>query len=272
MAMALPAPPASLQQRLAALTPRERLFLGVGAAALLVFLLYLLLRGGEEEPVELTAAPPPPAAHVAPPTSFPPPPPPPPLSQPVQSAASPAGLMLIGVFGGGPGRGAAVIAMADGVQRTIPVGREFQPGLTLKGVGIDHVILGSASGDQKLELGKSGTTSVVSAPVAVTAPPAPAAGPSRGEATRRRETNAFQIGLEPVKANGTITGHRIRAGAKLPHLDRAGLVPGDVILGVNGSLLNEEQLMELSWTIANSDRTEFEVLRGGRKVKLALQR
>jgi type II secretory pathway component PulC len=260
-----------LRQRLAALTPRERAFLGVGAAAFLAFLLYLMLRGGEEGPVELTMQPPPPAPVAAPVSYAPPPPPPPAPIQPAQPAASATGLTLIGVFGGGPGGGAAVIGMKGGVQRTIPVGRQFQPGLTLKAVGIDYVILGSASGDQKLELGKSGTTPVASAPVAAPVAPAGSGAPAQSEATRKAETNAYRIGLEPVKANGAITGHRIRAGAKLPHLDRAGLVPGDVILGVNGSTLTEEQLMELSWTIANSTSTEFEVMRGGRKIKLALQ-
>jgi general secretion pathway protein C len=259
-----------LRQRLAALTPRERAFLGVGAAAFLAFLLYLMLRGGEEGPVELTAQPSPPAP-VAAPLSYTPPPPPPPV-QPVQPTGSATGLTLIGIFGGGPGGGAAVIGMEGGVQRTVPIGRELQPGLTLKAVGIDHVILGSASGDQKLELGKSGTTPVASGPVATPVAPAASAVPAQSEAIRKTETNAYRIGLEPVKANGAIAGHRIRAGAKLPHLERAGLMPGDVILGVNGSVLNEEQLMELSWTIANSASTEFEVMRGGRKIKLALQR
>lgn len=266
MASASPPLPNALRQRLAALTPRERLLLGVGAAAFLAFLLYLMLHGGggSDEPVELTASPPPPAPIAAPVSYVPPPAP----IQPVQPTASAAGLMLIGLFGGGPGGGAAVIAMADGVHRTIPVGREFQRGMTLKSVGIDYVILGSASGDQKLELGKTGTTPVAAAPVTAAVVPA---GAAPGEA-RKAETNAYRIGLEPVKTNGAITGHRIRAGAKLPHLDKAGLVPGDLILGVNGSVLNEEQLMELSWTIANSTSTEFEVMRNGRKIKLALQR
>jgi type II secretory pathway component PulC len=259
-----------LRQRLAALTPRERAFLGVGAAAFLAFLLYLLLRGGEEAPVELTTQPPPPVP-VATPLSYAPPPPPAPI-QPLQPTASATGLTLIGVFGGGPGGGAAVIGMEGGLQRTIPVGREFQPGLTLKAIGIDHVILGSPSGDQKLELGKSGTTPVASTPVATPIGPVGSGASAESEATRKAETNAYRIGLEPVKANGAIAGHRIRAGSKLPHLDKAGLMPGDVILGVNGSLLNEEQLMELSWTIANSASTDFEVMRGGRKIRLALQR
>nr|WP_295371314.1 type II secretion system protein N [uncultured Sphingosinicella sp.] len=265
--MATAAPPRLpmlIRQRLAALSPRERVFLGLGAAALLAFLFYLMLRDGSEEPVELIGTPPLPPASVAAPVTYAPPPPPPASMQP---AATTGGLVLIGVFGGGPGGGTAVIATPDGVQRRIPVGREFQPGLTLKAVGIDHVILGSASGDQKLEFGKAGATAVVSAP-----PPPAGASPPASDAIRRAETMAYRLGLQPVKSDGRVTGHQIKAGANLPHLDQAGLVAGDVILSVNGSVLNEEQLMELSWTIANSNSTEFEVLRDGRKIKLALQR
>jgi type II secretory pathway component PulC len=260
-----------IRQRLAALSRRERVFLGAGAAVLLGFLLYLMLRNGtSDEPVELTAPPPPPPAPVAAPVTYAPPPPPPATMQP---AASAGGLMLIGIFGGGPGGGAAVIAMPDGVQRTVPVGREFQPGLTLKAVGIDHVILGSPSGDQKLEFGKAGTSAVPSAPTpAYAAPPPAGSAPPASDVIRRAEATAFRLGMQPVKSGGQVTGHQIKPGVKLPHLDRAGLVAGDVILGVNGSVLNEEQLAELSWTIANSSSTEFEVLRDGRKIKLALQR
>jgi hypothetical protein len=45
-----------------------------------------------------------------------------------------------------------------------------------------------------------------------------------------------------------------------------------VILGVNGSGLDEERLMELSWQIANSSHVDFEVSRAGKKMKLSLQR
>ena len=44
-----------------------------------------------------------------------------------------------------------------------------------------------------------------------------------------------------------------------------------MILAVNGSTFDEERMLELSWQIANSSRTEFEVERGGRRIRLALQ-
>ncbi len=66
-------------------------------------------------------------------------------------------------------------------------------------------------------------------------------------------------------------GYEFRQGASLPRLQQAGLRPGDIITGVNGSTLSEDQLMELSWTMSNSEKTEFDVIRDGKPLKLALQ-
>ena len=55
----------------------------------------------------------------------------------------------------------------------------------------------------------------------------------------------------------------------MPALERAGLRPGDLILSVNGSRFDEERMLELAWEMANASRTEFEIERGGRRMRLA---
>ena len=57
----------------------------------------------------------------------------------------------------------------------------------------------------------------------------------------------------------------------MPALEHAGLRPGDIILSVNGSRFGQEQMLELAWEIANATRTEFEVERGGRRIRLAVE-
>lgn len=157
-----------LRDRLSALTPREKRFLFVGAIVLALFVLYLLLQGdgeGSSDGVELTAAPPPPTAlpvSSARPLMGPQPMPPPsgssappiPIS-PLPAAASgdPAsvsGLVLKGVFGGGPGGGAALIATEPGSQHLVRVGRQVIPGVTLKEVGMNYALLETASGDLRM--------------------------------------------------------------------------------------------------------------------------
>jgi hypothetical protein len=136
------------------LSDRDRRALLWGGGVIAVLLLYLLLRGGDSgspvEPVqpEIVATTPSPeqaAAYAAPvqPTV---------VSAPVAvapAAAAPATdasqLRLFGLLSRG-----AVIGMADGTQRFVPVGREIVPGVTLHAVDVHHAILATPSGEVRL--------------------------------------------------------------------------------------------------------------------------
>ena len=98
---------------------------------------------------------------------------------------------------------------------------------------------------------------------------APAA-PAR--AAQREETLRYRLGLAPRRAGGRVTGFTVRSDVEMPALARAGIRPGDVIIGVNGSAFDEERMQELAWQIANSTRTRFEVERGGQRLRLTLPR
>ena len=138
----------------------------------------------------------------------------------------------------------------------MPVGREALPGLTLRRIEQNQAVFASAAGEVRL-----GFDGVGQAPAAAT--PASAA--------PRDETLPYRLGLAPRRAGGRVNGFTVRPGASLPALERAGIRPGDTILSVNGSAFDEERMLELAWQIANSTRTEFEVERGGRRVRLALE-
>ena len=262
------ATPLMLRDRIAALSPRERLFLAAGAAALLAFLLYMLLPSDEESGVELAASPP---------VAAPPPPLPAPLPiQPVAVAQPPvsnvsalSGVVLRGVMGGGPRGGAGVFDAAGGTQRVVRVGREIVPGVVLREIGVRHAIASTGSGDVRLDLNTAGGTVLASAPAPAQAPVVPAMTRS-ALASIPRETMQYRLGLRPVQSGGRVTGYAVKPGAPLPHFGNAGLQPGDVIVGVNGSAFDAERLTELSWAIANSSQTEFEFLRGGKRMKATL--
>jgi type II secretion system protein C len=248
-------------QRLAALSPRERLFLAGGLAALLVFLVYLLMPAAAEPPVELGEE----AALPAP--AFAPTPPPPAASAPPPPAAPPAsvaGLVLHGVLGGGPGGGAAIIRFPDGSQRAVRVGREFLPGLTLREVGLRHALIATSGGDMRLEFNKP--AEAVAGAASASAAPSPAE--ASAEQRRRRETIQYRMGLAPQTEGGRVVGYALRPGAKLPLLEQAGLQPGDVIVRVNGKALkSSEKVLELSDELATSYTAEIEYIRGGRRMK-----
>ncbi len=232
-----------------AISTRERRLIAAAGLLAFVLLLYLLLRGDDAEPPAAE-----PIAQPARQTA---------AAEPPLPAAAPApapdasGLRLRGLLASG-----AIIGFADGSQRLVRTGREALPGLTLARIEQDHAVLASAAGE--LRLGFDGVAQAQAGPRAA----APAA--SSAEAAQRDETLRYRVGLEPRRAGGRVTGFTVRRGADLPALRRAGIQPGDTILSVNGSVLDEERMQELAWTIANSSRTEFEVERGGRRLRMAI--
>ena len=230
-----------------AISGRERRLIAAAALLALALLLYLLLRGdgGGPAPVELVAQPVPRASA-----------PPPPATAPPAPAPDASALRLHGLLASG-----AIIGFADGSQRLVRIGREALPGLTLARIEQRHAVLASAAGE--LRLGFDGAASAQAAPQAA----APAAS---SPAAERDETLRYRLGLEPRRADGRITGFTVRPGADLPALQRAGIRPGDTIVSVNGSVMDEERMQELAWTIANSSRTEIEVERGGRRLRTSI--
>lgn len=228
------------------LEPRP-LALASAALFLAVLLALMLFRSGTSgDAAAPPPAPPSPVAVAAIATPAPEPLPPPPSAE---------GLRLYGLLGLG-----AIIGFPDGRQSFIAVGRDVRPGLRVARIEQQTVILASAGGE--IRLGFDGAA----APVA-TAPASPVAA---AEERQRDETLVYRFGLEPRRISGRIGAFAVRPGVSMPALDRAGIRPGDVILRVNGSQFDEERMLELAWTIANSTRTEFEIERGGRRMRLAI--
>lgn len=229
------------------LEPRQRrLAFGGAVIAVLTALLLAMLMRPEQPAVSVPVA-----LSVPPPTLQPTPAPEPaPAAEP---AASPEGLRLRGIAGAG-----AIIDNAAGGQRLVTIGREVSPGLVLERVGLDHVILRSPRGPVRLDFAGSSAAG----------PRVPAASASAPGASEGSDALPYQLGLAPRRQAGRIAGHVFQPGASLPALERAGLQAGDVIVAVNGSRFDQERLMELPWTLANSGPVTFEIERGGRPMRL----
>jgi general secretion pathway protein C len=88
------------------------------------------------------------------------------------------------------GRGSAIIAGSDGQQRSIAVGEEIEPGVTLKSVDFDSVTISRGGADEQLFMDQS------QAPTTV-APPAPAA-PTAPTPPVIQPTSAVEPGSRPV--------------------------------------------------------------------------
>lgn len=238
----------------------RRLLAGLGGA-LLVTLLTLAFSGSGDEP-ELPPPPPAPTMAIRPlPTLAPP------LPVSAVPVASVDGLILYGIGGGGPRGRAALLGTAGGGQRMVPAGKEYRPGLRVRQVGADYVLLASAAGDTRLELNRYGPPVEARAGPTRTLAAAPPAAP-----TGSAEVLKLRLGLAPRKSGGRITGFTLRRGADLPLLQRAGLRAGDVLVAVNGQAFeSEEKVLELPKEIAGSYTAEFEYERGGKRMKSKLE-
>jgi general secretion pathway protein C len=236
------------------LSLREKRLIQAAGIAIILFLLYLLVLRGGSEPTVSVVQPEPQAL----PQTIPPPSPPPAVvaAPPLAPPADISGLRLHGLLASG-----AVIGFPSGRQRLVPIGRDALPGLTLR--RIEQNVAVFDSGGQELRLGFDGP--VQGGPAAAPALPA-------GQNAQSEETLRYRLGLAPRRAGGRVTGFTVRANVEMPALARAGIQPGDVIVAVNGSAFDEERMQELAWQVANSTRMEFEVERGGRRLRLSLPR
>jgi hypothetical protein len=223
------------------LSQRDRRALTGGGLVIVALLAYLLWPEGDAPPpapVQPEPVAPPPLVIV------------PPAAAPAVDVSQ---LHLFGVMASG-----AVFGMADGGQRFVPVGREIVPGVTLLRVELHHAVLATAAGE--VRLGFDGVDRSRAAPA-----------PSSASRAGSDDTLRYRLGLAPRMVGGRVSGFTVRPGADLPALARAGVQPGDLILRVNGSQLDEERRDELAWTIANSRQVELEIERGGRPLRLTLQ-
>ncbi|MFN3725822.1 MAG: type II secretion system protein N [Allosphingosinicella sp.] len=245
------------------LEPRETRTLAGGAAVVTALLAYLLWPapsdGSDVELVPAEQRGPTPAPQPAPAAEAPAP-------APAAAPATPEGLTLHGVMASG-----AVIGFADGSQAYVAVGREVMPGLKLEAVRLHHAVLAAGTMNYRLGFGGSTTPLTPSGQSASPTPravaPAFSAAETQRLAAERAETSRFRQALAPRQSGG---GYTLRPSFSHPALTEAGVQPGDTILGINGSRLGPEQLEELAWTIANSSRTEIEVERGGRRLRISI--
>ncbi len=130
-------------------------------------------------------------------------------------------------------RGSAIIAGPDGVQKSITVGEEIVPGVTLKSVAFDHVTVSRGAAPEDLYLDQSGATPApaVAAPVG-TPLTATAVGTTPGAVPLAQLRS--DILFTPRLVGGQLSGLVVRAQGAGGGFRAAGLRDGDVLLAING--------------------------------------
>ena len=184
-----------------------------------------------------------------------------------------ANLVLTAVFAtADPAKGLAIIGESAQAARVFAVGGAVQPGLRLHQVYPDRVILDRGGSLEALSLPKRNSGALV-----INRPAPPPSQQSQFVSNLRQmaETNpsAFAeiIRPQPVFANGVQRGYRVYPGRNRAQFSKLGLVPGDLVMSINGTPLDDPQRsMEIFNTMGSSDRVTVTVERNGQSQELTL--
>lgn len=174
------------------------------------------------------------------------------------------------------GRGSAIIATADGVQNSYSVGEEVVPGVTLKAVAFDHVVLARGGRDEELYIDQSGAVPAPAPTAALpsTAPSTPAIVPGGGADLGRAVTIddiRRDVGFIPRIDNGAITGLSVRAQGAGNTFARIGLKEGDVVTEIGGRPVSGAGDIErLAASLGGGGNLSLGVERGGAVVPIVV--
>lgn len=161
----------------------------------------------------------------------------------------------------GSGLGAAIVATPDGVQNSYAVGDEIMPGVVLKAVAFDHIVIDRGGAEEQLFLDQS-TPAPEAAPAG---PPTSGAGwqsaappPAAPGAATTADALKRDVGFAPRMENGRITGLVVQSRG--PVFATAGFRAGDVVTALNGQPVGD--LAGLQNQIAPGARLSLTVERG----------
>jgi len=185
-------------------------------------------------------------------------------------------LQLFGIrVNEGSGLGSAIIADEAGVQKSYAVGEEIAPGVTLKSVTYDHVVISRGGVDENLFMDQSSDVAPVAAPGTGTPVPATAVAPppaAPGDAgLGDLDVVMANINFVPRAEKGRLTGIVVSAGSNPRPFEIAGFKPGDIIVQVNGRPVNAaSDITALQNSIKPGARLSLMVERGASTVPIAL--
>lgn len=181
-------------------------------------------------------------------------------------------LILSAVFAtNDPAKGLAVIGESAQGAKVYRVGATVRPGTLLHAVYVDRVILDRGGQLEALALPKPSTAGLQINRAPVTAPTNQFADNLRRIAETNPSAFAEIVRPQPVFANGVQRGYRVYPGRNRQQFAKLGLMPGDLVLSINGTPLDDPQRgMEIFNTIGTSDRVSVTVERNGQSQDLTL--
>ena len=153
------------------------------------------------------------------------------------------------------GRGSAIIATPDGIQSSFAVGDEVMPGVILKQVAFDYIILERQGKAEQVFLDQSGV-----APTVVAGQPA--------QIAVAPQMSSFQdiASVTPRMVDGRMNGLALAPSGDGARFKAAGFENGDVIVAVNGVPVSDPAAMNVVGS--GSPSISVDVERGGRRIPI----
>ncbi|HEX8571575.1 MAG TPA: type II secretion system protein N [Allosphingosinicella sp.] len=167
------------------------------------------------------------------------------------------------------GQGSAIIAGSDGQQRSVAVGEEIEPGVTLKAVSFDSVTIARGGAEEQLFMDQSQEPGTVAPPAAPAAPAAPVTQPTTsvepgGPPVPPSKLYPKEVSMAPRMNGSQLTGVTVAPQGKGDGFRALGLAPGDVVLAVNGRRIRSpDQVRAMAAQLAEP-RVTLQVERDGR--------
>jgi len=182
-------------------------------------------------------------------------------------------LMLSAVFAANdPRRGLAIIGDSAQSGKVYAAGEAIRPRIRLHEVYADRVILDNGGTLETLSLPKLSNSQLT-----IGQAPAPTPQPSQFAENLRNiaqnNPSAFTqiVRAQPVFANGVQRGFRVYPGRNRQQFAQLGLRPGDLVVAINGTPLDDPQRgREIFNTLSSSGQANLTVERNGQSQELTL--
>lgn len=194
------------------------------------------------------------------------------LSGPAQTGAGVVTSLQLTLFGtrtdDATGRGAAILAGPDGVQKSVSLGEEIAPGVTLAAIAFDHVTLDRGGTREDLFLDQSGQVTPVQ-PGGAPAPGSTVTSPaSAGVSVPQLRQD---IGYIPRIDGGRFSGLVLRAQGSGDVFRGIGLQNGDVLTAIAGRpVTGADAFDRISRDYADGGVVPITVERGGQPLPLSI--
>lgn len=193
-------------------------------------------------------------------------------ANPAEAPQTQMNLVLSAVFANSdPAKSLAIIGESSTAAEVFRVGDAVRPGTKLHAVYPDRVILDRGGQLEALLLPAEAVAGMMTQAMAR----APSGNRFTENLRRIAENNpsafAEVVRPQPVFANGVQRGYRVYPGRNRQQFARLGLQPGDLVVAVNGTPLDDPQRgMEIFNTMGTSDRVTVSVERNGQTQDLTL--